>query len=102
LNSAAGFPLQWFGLFNLPDLAGQDRDLRDAAAELHETMFLVLVGLASIHAAAAFHHHVFLRDATLARMLPRRWLRTGGVGENDNAIGNNPNGSSRNEGNRNV
>lgn len=102
LNSAAGFPLQWFGLFNLPDLVGQDHDLRDAAEDLHETMFLVLVGLASVHAAAAFHHHLFRRDATLARMLPRRWLRTSGAGENETAIGNISHGSSRNEGNRNA
>ncbi|MDQ3229912.1 MAG: cytochrome b/b6 domain-containing protein, partial [Pseudomonadota bacterium] len=77
LNSAAGFPLQWFGLVNLPDIVGQNHDLHEVAEDLHETMFLVLVALASAHAAAAFHHHLFLRDATLARMLPRGWLKAG-------------------------
>jgi len=26
------------------------------------------------HAGAAFYHHLFQRDATLSRMLPRGWL----------------------------
>lgn len=74
-NSAAGFPLQWFGLFNLPDLAAADQGLRDLAGDLHETLFWALVLVALVHAAAAIHHHLFLQDATLARMLPGGWLR---------------------------
>ncbi len=76
LNSASGFPLQWFGLFNLPALTGRDHDLHELAEEIHELLFWVLVALVVAHAAAAFYHHLFQRDATLARMLPRGWLRT--------------------------
>ncbi|MDQ3228820.1 MAG: cytochrome b [Pseudomonadota bacterium] len=76
LNSAAGFPLRWFGLVNLPDIVGQNHDLHEAAEEWHGTMYWFLVILAVIHATAAFYHHLFLRDATLARMLPRGWLKT--------------------------
>jgi cytochrome b561 len=75
-NSAAGFPLQWFWLFNLPAIAGQDQALRELAGTAHEWLFWTLVAVATVHAAAAFYHHLFLRDATLARMLPRGWLRT--------------------------
>lgn len=75
LNSAAGFPLQWFGLFNLPDIAATDHDLREWAEDTHELLFWTLVVVALVHAAAAVHHHLFLRDATLARMLPRGWLQ---------------------------
>jgi cytochrome b561 len=89
LNSAAGFPLQWFGLFNLPGIAGKDHDLHEAAEDLHELLFWVLVGLAVVHASAAFYHHLFQRDDTLARMLPRGWLRSATPGsaieENRNA-----------------
>jgi cytochrome b561 len=77
LNSAAGFPLQWFGLFNLPALAGRDDALHALAGQAHELLFWVLAGLVVLHAAAALHHHLFLGDATLARMLPRGWLRAG-------------------------
>lgn len=75
LNSAAGFPLQWFGLVNLPAIADRDHDMRELAEDLHEWMFWALVALALVHAAAALYHHLFRRDATLARMLPRGWLR---------------------------
>ncbi|CAN5646366.1 cytochrome b [soil metagenome] len=75
-NSAAGFPLQWFGLFNLPAITSQDTGLRELAGQLHAWLFWTLVAVATVHAAAAFYHHLFLRDATLARMLPRGWLRT--------------------------
>ncbi|MCD9029862.1 cytochrome b [Luteimonas sp. BDR2-5] len=74
-NSAAGYPLQWFGLFNLPALAERSQTLRATAGEVHELLFWTLVVLALGHAAAALYHHVFQRDATLARMLPRSWFR---------------------------
>ncbi len=74
-NSAAGFPLQWFWLFNLPALASQEPGLRELAGQAHALLFWTLVTVATVHAAAAFYHHLFLRDATLARMLPRGWLR---------------------------
>lgn len=77
-NSAAGFPLQWFGLFNLPSIAGTDPALGEAAGTVHLWLFWLLVAVALVHAAAALHHHLVLRDATLARMLPRGWLRVPG------------------------
>lgn len=77
LNSAAGFPLQWFHLVNLPAIVGKNHDLHEFAEDAHETMFWILVGLVVVHAAAAFYHHLFQRDATLARMLPKGWLDAG-------------------------
>ena len=72
LNSASGFPLQWFGLVNLPAIAGKDNELHELAEDLHEWLFWAMVTLVLLHAAAAFYHHLFVRDATLARMLPAR------------------------------
>ena len=40
-------------------------------------MFWMLAFLVVAHAGAAFYHHLFQRDATLARMLPNGWLRAG-------------------------
>jgi cytochrome b561 len=76
LNSAAGFPLQWFGLFNLPALAGQNEALQAFATGAHELLFWLLAVLVLAHAGAALFHHLFQGDATLARMLPHGWLRT--------------------------
>ena len=76
LNSAAGYPLQWFGLFNLPRIVANDHDLRELAGSLHEAGFWLLFALVIAHAGAAFYHHLFQHDATLTRMLPRRRVRT--------------------------
>jgi cytochrome b561 len=85
LNSASGFPLQWFGLVNLPAITGKDHDLHEFAEDLHEVLFWAMVALVLLHAAAAFYHHLFQRDATLARMLPRGWIRTDTHTENHDA-----------------
>lgn len=69
-NSAANFPLRWFGLFGLPALSGPDRALKALAHEIHETGFYVLAALFMLHVAGALKHHFLDRDPTLARMLP--------------------------------
>ena len=80
-DSASGLrPLQWFGLFAVPRLVGADEDLADDLHDLHEDLFAILVVVALLHVAAAVWHHVFRGDATLARMLPRGWLREGSDG----------------------
>ena len=83
VNSSSGFPLQWFGLVNLPAIVGRDQELHELAENMHETLFWILITLVVLHAAAAFYHHLFQRDATLARMLPRGWLRTPPPESND-------------------
>lgn len=69
-NSAAGFPLKWFGLVSLPKLAAYDPGLKALAHELHENLFVVLCVVVAVHAAAALKHHFVTRDDTLWRMLP--------------------------------
>ncbi|MGY0560922.1 MULTISPECIES: cytochrome b [unclassified Luteimonas] len=75
-NSAAGFPMQWFGLFNLPAIASADPALREFAGNLHLWLFWLLVAVTLVHAAAALHHHLIAGHPTLARMLPRGWLHS--------------------------
>lgn len=70
-NSASGYPLQWFGLFNLPSLTGgADPALKGVAHEFHEYGFWLLVVALVAHAGAALKHHIVDRDDTLVRMLP--------------------------------
>lgn len=71
-NSASGYPLQWFTLFKLPALAGDDEALAALALQVHQTGFWLLLLLVAGHVAAALYHHLFLGDATLRRMLPAR------------------------------
>ena len=75
VNSSTGFPLHWFNLVNLPPIASKSDALHDVVRPLHEWLFWSLIVLACVHAAAAIYHHLFQRDDTLARMLPRNWLR---------------------------
>lgn len=75
VNSASGFPLRWFGLFRVPALTARDAALNALAKDCHLVLFWTLVAVASVHTAAAVYHHLFQHDATLARMLPRGWLR---------------------------
>ena len=69
-NSAAGFPLKYFGLFKLPKLSGYDPQLKQLAGDAHETFFYILALLMLMHAGAALKHHYLDKDNTLIRMLP--------------------------------
>jgi cytochrome b561 len=69
-NSAAGFPLQWFRLVNLPALTAADPGLKAFAHTAHVLGVLLLVAVAALHAAAALKHHFIDRDRTLTAMLP--------------------------------
>jgi len=69
-NSAANFPLKWFGLFSVPPLAGPDRDLKEIAKALHYWGFWLLAGLFTLHVVGALKHHFVDRDDVLKRMLP--------------------------------
>ena len=71
-NSSSGYPLQYFGLFNLPKIAAVNPGLADLTESLHENGFWLLLLLVLAHAGAAFYHHLFQNDDTLRRMLPMR------------------------------
>ena len=71
-NSAAGFPLKWFGVLALPKLfTGYNPELKHLAHELHETGFYLLALLLLAHAGAALYHHYLKKDDTLNRMTGR-------------------------------
>lgn len=72
-DSASGLrPFRWFGMVAMPKLAAPDEALAGRAHDAHEWLFWVLVALVAMHAAAAFHHHLFRNDPTLSRMLPAK------------------------------
>ena len=72
-NSAAGFPLSWFGITNLPPLTATNPSLKIVARATHEFLAWTLMLLVALHAAAALKHHFVDRDRTLSQMLP--WLK---------------------------
>lgn len=75
-DSASGLrPFKFFGLFDMPKLTAPDDGLRHLSHTAHEWGLYAIIVLVLMHAGAALYHHLVLRDATLARMLPRGWLR---------------------------
>ena len=70
MSSARGFPVSWFGFFQLPDLVPKSKPLYDMLVMTHQTLAWSLVALAGLHAGAALKHHFIHKDDVLRRMLP--------------------------------
>ncbi len=66
-----GRPMAFFGA-GIPPLIGElSRPLRHNLRDIHNWIGWVIVGIALLHALAAFYHHYVLKDRVLIRMLPR-------------------------------
>ena len=61
LNAAAGYPLQWFGLFNVPRLIARDEALHELAEGVHEIGFWVLLVL--VHGSPVLRKSAPQREA---------------------------------------
>jgi cytochrome b561 len=70
MSSARGFPVSWFGFFQLPDLVPKNKALYEALVVTHVTLAWTLAGVVALHFAAALKHHFMLKDDVLRRMLP--------------------------------
>jgi cytochrome b561 len=71
ISTADGRPLEVFGLFSVPALVAGLEHQADIAGRVHLLLAYGLVGLALLHALAAFKHGFIERDRTLLRMLGR-------------------------------
>ena len=69
-SSAAGFPVVYFGVVQLPDLVSKNRELADALRAAHKWINYTMAAVIVLHAAAAIKHHLRDRDDVLARMVP--------------------------------
>lgn len=66
-KSMYGGAISIFGLFALPDLFAQDRDLAGTLFEIHGALGVAILVLVAIHVSAAMYH-VFRGDDVMARM----------------------------------
>jgi cytochrome b561 len=70
MSSARGFPVSWFGFFQLPDLVPKSRPLYEALVTTHVSLVCVLAAIVALHVLGALKHHFVHRDDVLKRMLP--------------------------------
>jgi cytochrome b561 len=70
MSSARGFPVSWFGFFQLPDLVPKSKPLYEALVDTHGALACVLGAVVVLHVAGALKHHFWHKDDVLRRMLP--------------------------------
>ena len=71
IPTAAGAPVSIFDMVSIPALVTAIPNQEDVAGLIHWYVAYALMGLVSVHAAAALKHHFVNRDSTLRRMLGR-------------------------------
>ena len=68
MSSAKGYTVNYFGLFELPDLLSKDKALGHQLKDLHEYLADILVALVCLHVLAALKHQFIDKDGLLSRM----------------------------------
>lgn len=69
-SSAAGVPVVYLRLFELPTIIAANPELKPVLKQLHEVLTSVLLIAVSVHVAAALKHHFIDKDDILQRMWP--------------------------------
>lgn len=67
---AAGFPVVYLGMFELPALIGPNPELKPLLKEVHEVLTKIMFVLVALHVLAALKHHFIDKDGIFQRMLP--------------------------------
>jgi cytochrome b561 len=68
--SAADRPVDFFGLFTVPNIVGPSESLADTMHDRHELLGLTMLGLAALHILAALKHQFIDRTGLIGRMNP--------------------------------
>jgi cytochrome b561 len=69
VTSAAGIPVIYLGVWELPQLLPKNQEWADSLKEVHQALNLSLLALVIVHVLAALKHHFIDRDRTLVRMM---------------------------------
>lgn len=69
MSSAGGYPVSIFGLFTLPPLVEENKELGRWFSDVHEYVGTALMVAIGVHICAALLHHFFYKDNILRRML---------------------------------
>lgn len=69
MSVAAGYPPNFFGLFQVPQFIEINKQTADTFFEIHELTGIAIIFLVALHTLAALKHHFINRDNVLKRML---------------------------------
>lgn len=69
MSTAAGYPPNYFGLYQVPMFMAKDLSLAKLFFSIHEISGNITIGLVLLHVFAALKHHFIDRDDVLKRML---------------------------------
>lgn len=69
---AAGVPVVYFGVIELPVLIGRDPALKELLETTHFGLNMLLAATVAVHVLAALKHQFIDRDTVFRRMLPVR------------------------------
>ncbi|MYM29686.1 cytochrome b561 [Duganella sacchari] len=67
---AAGVPVVYLGLWQMPAVIAPDPELKATLKTVHYVLTMTMAAAVVAHALAALKHHFIDRDVTLKRMLP--------------------------------
>jgi cytochrome b561 len=70
-SSASLHPFDWFGLFPVPMLVGEDAGLDHFAKQAHYVLAWAISAVIALHVLAALWHLLVKKDNVFARMGPR-------------------------------
>ena len=68
MSSAKGYTVNYFGLYELPDLVLKDKATGILLKQTHEILANILISLVALHVLAALKHHFWDKDGLLKRM----------------------------------
>ncbi|RBP04548.1 cytochrome b561 [Roseiarcus fermentans] len=71
MSGFAGREVSFFGLYTLPQLVSENKELAGRAALAHEVLAWAIGVVIAVHLLAVVWHVVVKRDAVLTRMWPR-------------------------------
>lgn len=69
-SCAAGVPVVYLGLVQLPSLIAPNPELKPVLKSVHYVLTMTMAAVVVLHALAALKHHFIDRDDVLKRMLP--------------------------------
>jgi len=70
MSTAAGYPPNFFGLYQIPTFISANKALSQLCFNIHVITSYALISLIGLHVLAALKHHFIDKDPVLKRMLP--------------------------------